>query len=65
MDDTIILSVSLASGQFHSALKVPLPATSEKVNEAIEKWLKLVQTGLQVNATNMDVILVDKDKKGD
>ena len=51
--DRLIMSVRLASGDFESSVSISMDASEEEKLRAIERWLKLAHTGLQIGATNI------------
>lgn len=51
--DRLIMSVRLASGDFESSVSIAMDASEEQKLSAIERWLKLAQTGLHIGATNI------------
>lgn len=55
--ETLIFSVRLASGDFESELRMPLPLTPAEQKRAVEQWLDIMATGLRVNAKRLDVAL--------
>lgn len=62
VNDTLILSVSLASGNFESSLRVPLKKRTRAENdELVKTWLDMIMTGFRISAEKMDVVLGDKD----
>lgn len=46
-DDSIILSVRLASGRFESSIQVPLFATDAEKEAFVGAWLKLMEAGIK------------------
>lgn len=48
-------SIRLSNGHFESTLKCPLTDSTEQKQKTVERWLQLIQTGLQIGATDMDV----------
>lgn len=55
--DTIILSIKLASGDFESSLKLPLPATKEQMGVAVERWMAMAFTALEMRVEQMVLTL--------
>ena len=55
--EAIVLSVSLASGQFESSLRVNLPATQQEFDAAITSWFKLVLAGFEAGTSQMRATL--------
>lgn len=51
--DRLIMSVRLASGDFESSVSIRMDASEAEKMSAIERWLKLAHTGLQIGATNI------------
>lgn len=46
-DDSVILSVRLASGRFESSIQVPLFASDDEKQTFVEAWLKLMEAGIK------------------
>lgn len=61
-DDTVTLSIKLASGRFEMTLKHPIFAsTTEKdFRESIDAWLALSMQALRSGVTSMDATLKDQ-----
>ena len=45
---TVILSVKLSDGSFNSSVSVPVNATKERKDAALDQWLKTIQFGLSL-----------------
>lgn len=54
MTDEIILGLRLASGEFSSELRMPLPKTQKETDRAVARWLDFMATGLRLAAERMD-----------
>lgn len=54
MADEIILGFRLASGDFSSELRLPLPKTKTENDRAVARWLDFMATGLRIAAERMD-----------
>lgn len=52
-EDTIILSVRLASGDFESSVSIGISASEDEKQQAILRWLDLAATGLRIGATDI------------
>lgn len=46
-DDSLILSVRLASGRFESSIQVPLFATDAEKEAFVDAWMKLMEAGVR------------------
>lgn len=53
MSETLVLSLKLASGDFTSELRMPMPTTPDEQNRAVERWLDFMATGLRLSAERM------------
>lgn len=62
MSDEVIFGFRLASGEFSSELRVPLPRTKAEVDKAVARWLDFMATGLRISAERMDANLSLEDK---
>ena len=51
--DFVILSVSLASGDFESQLKVPTDSGPDVVKEKIDSWFQMIRFALANHVTHM------------
>lgn len=56
MAETIVFTLALASGDFKSELRMPLPTTPVEQKAAVERWLDFMATGLRLSAERMDAI---------
>lgn len=54
MADEIILGLRLASGDFSSELRMPLPRTQKETDRSVARWLDFMATGLRIAADRMD-----------
>lgn len=54
MAEEIILGLRLASGEFSSELRMPLPKTAKENDRAVARWLDFMATGLRIAAERMD-----------
>lgn len=54
MADELILGFRLASGDFSSELRMPLPKTKKDADRAVIRWLDFMSTGLRLSAERMD-----------
>lgn len=54
MTDEIILGLRLASGDFSSELRMPIPKTQKENDRAVARWLDFMATGLRLAAERMD-----------
>lgn len=54
MADEVILGLRLASGDFSSELRMPLPKTQAENDRAVARWLDFMATGLRLAAVRMD-----------
>ena len=52
--DELILGFRLASGDFSSELRMPLPKTQKDADRAAMRWLDFMATGLRLSAERMD-----------
>lgn len=52
--DELILGFRLASGEFSSELRMPLPKTQKETDRAVSRWLDFMATGLRISAERMD-----------
>lgn len=57
MADTLIISLKLASGDFNSELRLPMPTTPQEQKRTVERWLDFMATGLRLSAERMDAVL--------
>lgn len=57
--ETVIFTMSLASGDFSSELHIALLRTQDEVEKAVERWLDFMLTGLRLNADRMSATLGD------
>ena len=57
MDDSLVFTLALKSGDFRSELHLPLPRTPEQTKLTIERWLDFMATGLRLSAERMDAVL--------
>ena len=57
MTDTIIFSFRLASGDFQSELKIPVPRTKAEQKKAVKGWLDLMATAFRVGADHISANL--------
>ena len=64
MADTLILSLKLASGDFTSELRMPMPLTPVEHKQAVERWLDFMATGLRMSAEHMDAAFPAKAEDG-
>lgn len=46
-EDSVILSVRLASGRFESSIQVPLFCTDTERQHFVEAWLKMMEAGIK------------------
>lgn len=46
-DDSIILSIRLASGRFESSIQVPLFVTDEERAQFVDNWLNMMEAGIK------------------
>ena len=53
-DDTIILSVKLASGRFETSMRFNFPAEPEEFEQQPKAWHEMVQTGFRIGAAEMN-----------
>ena len=63
MNDELILGFRLASGDFSSELRMPLPRTKPEVDKAVMRWLDFMATGLRISAERMDANLSLEETK--
>jgi hypothetical protein len=62
-EPVVEFSVRLTNGHFESVLRVPLSETEEKKKEAVDKWLRMIQMGIEFGVTEMSADLgMGKDK---
>lgn len=61
MSDTMIVSLKLASGDFVSELRMPVPITEEDRKRAVERWLDFMATGFRLSAERMDAEFARSD----
>ncbi|MFT4162835.1 hypothetical protein [Shinella sp.] len=54
MADEVILGLRLASGDFSSELRMPLPKTQKETDRAVARWLDFMATGVRLAAERMD-----------
>jgi len=54
MNDEIVLGFRLASGDFTSELRMPLPRSQADADRAALRWLDFMSTGLRIAAERMD-----------
>ena len=56
MTETLVLTLGLASGDFKSELRMPVPLTPAEQKKAVERWLDFMATGLRLSAERMDAV---------
>lgn len=61
MRDTMIISLKLASGDYISELRMPIPTTADERKHAVERWLDFMATGFRLSAERMDAVLSPKE----
>lgn len=54
MADEIIIGLRLASGDFSSELRMPLPKNQKETDKSVARWLDFMATGLRLAAERMD-----------
>jgi DNA polymerase IIIc chi subunit len=65
MNDTLILSLKLKSGDFASELHIPVPKTTQEQDKAVERWLDFMASGFRICAEKMDAVLTEEPTRGD
>lgn len=58
-NDYVILTVELASGDFHSSLKVPTNSEPEVVKEKMDSWFQMIRFALANHVTHMSASFPD------
>lgn len=64
MADELILGFRLASGDFSSELRMPLPKTKKEADRAAMRWLDFMATGLRLSAERMDAKFPIEEETG-
>ncbi len=49
-DDSLIVTVRLASGRFESRIEIPLYCTKEERERFVDSWFDLMMAGLKVGS---------------